>query len=76
MIHKTLSILFVIATVAILFTPLFFVSADNGDLPPIHTHTIPVYGWDANLGGPSFMAGDGCMTVGWGFYLYAVGFET
>lgn len=76
MIHRTLSILFVIATIAILFSPLFFVSADNENLAPIHTHERVVHGWDANLGGPSFVAGSGCVTVGFGVFLYSVGLET
>ena len=76
MVHKTLSILFVIATIAILFSPLFFVSANNEDLPPIHSHTRVVHGPDASMGGPSLVVGAGCTTVAYSIYVYYVGIET
>ena len=77
MIQKTLSILFVIATIAILFSPLFFVSADNEDLPPVHSHTRVIHGPDASRGGPMIVIAAGCTTATLSVKgVYYVGVET
>lgn len=76
MTQKTLSILLFLSMTAIFCSPLFYVSADNEDSPPVHSHTRFIHGKDASFGGlGGTLIGD-CFTGTISIGIYYVGFET